>query len=81
MADFAELQAEHQHLLRQLDAAGSPAAAGEPAPLVAAVQAYVARVRAESAAIRAPRDRDQLRANLRFWGAFLFDRTGEYPDT
>src|SRR5262245_4901186 len=75
MASFAELQAEHERLLRQ----GEDNA--DPAEVLAAVKADVARARAESGTINAPRDRDQLRANLRFWGAFLFDRTGEYPDT
>ena len=31
--------------------------------------------------ISAPRERDQLRAILRFWASYVYDMTGTYPDT
>ncbi len=75
MSDYPELQAEHQRLLAQREAGGDPQA------LLQAVQAYIAQVRVAAEGIAAPRDRDQLRANLRFWATFVFDQTGAYPDT
>ena len=75
MSDYPELQAEHQRLLAQREAGGDPQA------LLQAAQAYIAQARVAAEGIAAPRDRDQLRANLRFWAAFVFDQTGAYPDT
>jgi len=75
MTKFNELKAEHQHLLTKHDASGDEAA------LIEAVQKYIDRVRIEAEQVADPRDRDQLRSYLRFWGAYLFDQTGAYPDT
>jgi len=75
VASYADLQAEHQALLARLDR-GEP-----PAAVLDAVRAFIARAQGASAGIASARDRDQLRANLRFWGSFVFDQTGVYPDT
>ena len=75
MTKFEELQAEHQRLLNQVEAKGNPA------ELLSAVDAYLERVRVDAQFVPAPRDRDQLRANLRFWASYVFDKTGTYPDT
>ncbi len=75
MSDYPELQTEHQRLLAQSEAGSDPQA------LLKNAQAYIAQARVAAEGIAAPRDRDQLRANLRFWAAFVFDQTGAYPDT
>ena len=75
MTEFERMQADHEKLLsRQED--------GEAAAKVArAASAYIEQALTASAAMVAPRERDQLRANLRFWASFVFDETGTYPDT
>jgi len=75
MTKYEDLQAQHQALLNQRQTDRDIPA------LVEAVKAYVKRVRDESEVVPSPRDRDQLRANLRFWSTFLYDHTGVYPDT
>ena len=75
MSDYPELQTEHLRLLAQREAGSDPQA------LLKNAQAYIAQARVAAEGIAAPRDRDQLRANLRFWATFVFDQTGVYPDT
>ncbi len=75
MTKFDELQQIHQHLLDQMDQATDKPAFTED------VRQYVARVCDEAVDVPAPRDRDQLRANLRYWGSYLYDATGTYPNT
>lgn len=75
MADFNQLQTEHQQLLSYAEQTADKATVARTAA------DYVARVRAASAQISDPRQRDQLRANLRYWGAFVYEHTGEYPST
>ncbi|HNT25559.1 MAG TPA: hypothetical protein PKM21_14395 [Anaerolineales bacterium] len=75
MSMYETLQAEHQTLLEQQEASGDSKA------MLAAVQAHIERVKTEAAQVGDPRDRSQLRANLRYWASFVFDQTGEYPDT
>lgn len=75
MNKFQELQEEHQRLLEALEA-GREAESLEPE-----VQAYVQRVRSQASAVGSSRDRDLLRANLRFWASYLYDASGVYPDT
>lgn len=75
MTTFQDLQAEHEALLNRQEA---PA---DPEQFWADVQHYIDRVCVEAAHISAPRERDQLRAILRFWASYVFDQTGTYPDT
>ena len=75
MTKFDELQAEHQQLLKRIESQD------DPARLVDEATAYIARVRDGAEEVSSPRDRDQLRANLRFWASFVFDKTGTYPGT
>ena len=75
MTKFDELQQTHQHLLDRMDEVADKAAFAREA------QAYVARVCDEAVDVLAPRDRDQLRANLRYWASYLYDATGTYPNT
>jgi hypothetical protein len=75
MTRFDELQQAHQHLLDRIDEVT------DKASFAREVQAYVARVCDEAVEVSAPRDRDQLRANLRFWASYIYDATGTYPNT
>ncbi len=75
MTKFEELQQAHQHLLDRIDDVTDKAA------FVREVQDYVTRVCNEAVDVPAPRDRDQLRANLRYWASYLYDATGTYPNT
>jgi hypothetical protein len=75
MTKFDELQQGHQQLLDRVDKVV------DRDTFVHEVQGYVTRVRDEAEYVPAPRDRDQLRANLRFWASYLYDATGRYPNT
>ena len=75
MTKFDELQQTHQRLLDRTDEDI------DKATLVREVQAYVTQVRDEAVDVPEPRDRDQLRANLRFWASYIYDATGTYPNT
>jgi hypothetical protein len=75
MTKFEELQHAHQRLLDRVDEVTDKAA------FVSEVQSYVTRVCEEAVDVSAPRDRDQLRANLRFWASYVYDATGTYPNT
>lgn len=75
MTKYDELQAAHQRLLQRLEAKEATAT------LLNDVQAYIERARADAELISSSRDRSQVRANLRFWAAYVFDQTKTYPDT
>ncbi len=75
MTTFQDLQADHEALLNRHEA---PA---DPAQFWTDVLHYIDRVRVEAAHIPTPREREQLRAILRFWASYLYDKTGTYPDT
>jgi hypothetical protein len=75
MTTFQDLQAEHEALLNRHEA---PA---DPAQFWADVQHFIDRIRIEAEHIPTPRERDQLRAILRFWASYVYDKTGSYPDT
>jgi hypothetical protein len=75
MTTFQDLQAEHEALLKRHE---TPA---DPAQFWADVQHFIERVRIDAEDISAPRERDQLRAILRFWASYVYDKTGSYPDT
>ncbi len=75
MTTFQDLQTEHEALLNRHEAPT------DPAQFWADVQHFIDRVRVDAEHIPAPRERDQLRAILRFWASYVFDKTGSYPDT
>jgi hypothetical protein len=72
---FEELQQAHQRLLDRMDEVS------DKAEFAREVQRYITRVCDEAVDVPAPRDRDQLRANLRFWASYVYDATGTYPNT
>ena len=72
---YEQLQSEHQRLLGDLDARS------ESDAFLVEVKNYIEHVQAAAQQVAASRDRGQLRANLRYWASFVYDRTGTYPDT
>jgi len=74
MREYHELMAEHQALQKQLDKQPD-------AVEIEQVLQLVAQARDAGEYIEDPRQREQLRAILRHWGAYVYDHTGEYPAT
>lgn len=72
MTLFEALQAQHEALLLRQNTEDD---------ILADVQAYVEQVRKEGSKITSPQARTQLRANLRYWAGFVYECTGEYPNT
>ena len=75
MNKYEELQADHQQLLKQREESSDPSA------MLRQAQAYIEQVKVGAQEVGAMRDRSQLRANLRFWAAFVYEQTKTYPDT
>jgi hypothetical protein len=75
MTQFEELQAAHERLMEQSKAPE------DVTGFVAEVQREIHNMCVAAEDIPAPRERDQLRAILRFWASYVYDRTGTYPDT
>ncbi|HTP11574.1 MAG TPA: hypothetical protein VMP08_25145, partial [Anaerolineae bacterium] len=75
MTTFQDLQAEHEALLNRHEAPT------DPEQFWADVQHFIEHVRIAAESISTPRERDQLRAILRFWASYVYDKTGAYPDT
>jgi len=66
-----ELQTQHESLLAKQ-------ASNED--ILDEVHAYIRQVRQDSSRVTSPQARDQLRANLRYWAGYVYERTGEYPN-
>ena len=69
----SELSARHQALLDLIESA-------EQGSLVAEAQEFVAQLAKSGADIGDPRERSQVRALMRFWSSFIYDRTGRFPE-
>ena len=52
----------------------------EQGSLVAEAQEFVAQLAKSGAEIGDPRERSQVRALMRFWSSFIYDRTGRFPE-
>lgn len=74
MNSFQELQKKHMDLLRRYETNK------ESADFIKDVREYTEQVLSASREISDSRERNQLRANLRFWGAYIYDHTGTYPN-
>jgi hypothetical protein len=74
MNSFQELQQKHIDLLRRYETNK------ESADFIKQVREYIEQVLSASRQIGDSRERNQLRANLRFWGAYIYDNTGTYPN-
>ena len=74
MSKFQELQNQHIKLLQGYERHK------ESPELLKEVKEYTDQVVNVSREIGDSRERNQLRANLRFWGAYIYDLTGTYPN-
>jgi hypothetical protein len=74
MTPFQDLQAKHEALLKRHETE-------DTSQFWADVQAFIDHACVAAEGIPAPRERDQLRAILRFWASYVYDKTGSYPDT
>ena len=72
MNHFSELQSQHEELLQQ-ESAGDT--------ILTAVQAYLKDVRYKSSDVFSPQEREQLRANGRYWASYIYAQTGTFPNT
>lgn len=72
MRRFDELITRHQALQQQLDQDAAAVKLDE-------VVAFIDEVREAGGGIGRVAERDQLRNILRYWAAYVFDQTGEYP--
>lgn len=69
---FQTLQADHEALLRRQEVGDLS---------LSEAQTYIETVRQESRYIAGPRERDQLRAILRYWSGYVYTETETYPET
>ena len=74
MNSFEELQKKHLDLLRRYETNK------ESAEFIKDVREYIDQAINGSREISDSRERNQVRANLRFWGAYIYDHTGTYPN-
>ena len=82
MTPFATLQQQHEALLARQDAL--PAAELRPRSpraeqLLQDARQFVADAIAQSDKVTDPRERDLLRAYLRYWATFIYDGSGVFP--
>ncbi len=75
MTEFDDLQAEHQRLVGQRETSSNSE------DFLRDIQTYIENVRVEAENITDPRERTQLRANLRYWASVVYDQMGIYPNT
>jgi len=71
MSSLLNLQIEHAKLLQRQQA-------GED--ILQDVGDYIRRVVAASSRIASPHERNQLRANLRYWATYVLEKEGTYPN-
>ncbi len=69
---YAQIIAQHQALQKTEADPVTP-------ELVEQVKAFIADVTAAGADVADPRQREQLRSTLRYWSAWVYDQTKEFP--
>jgi len=72
MNHFSELQSQHEELLRQENTGSN---------ILENVQTYIEDVRFKSSNVSSSQEREQLRANTRYWASYVYAQTGEFPNT
>jgi hypothetical protein len=75
MNNFKTIQDAHLALLARQDANSA-----DPA-LLRDAQDFIGQATTASTWVADPADRDLLRAYLRYWSSFIYERTGTYPKT
>jgi hypothetical protein len=71
MNSFEQLQTRHEELLSQQDS---------EAEILDQVREYITQARRAGTMIGSPQERDQLRANLRYWSGYVYEHTDVYPN-
>ena len=71
MSSFKILQNQHQDLINKVQT-------GQES--VDDIKKYIEDVKTSSSQIGGASERDQLRANLRYWASYVFERTQTYPN-
>lgn len=69
-----DIYSEHQQLLEFVEE-------DETMVSVPDVRAFLTRIQRAGASIPDPDQRSRMRALLRFWGSFIYDQVGEFPQT
>ena len=71
MSQFSDLQATHERLVNQAQSSED---------ILEQAQQYLKDIQSGSSLVSAARERDQLRANLRYWASYVYEKTKEYPN-
>jgi hypothetical protein len=71
MSTFSDLQAAHEELIHKAQSSED---------ILEQAQQYLKDIQSGSSRVSPARERDQLRANLRYWTGYVYEKTGEYPN-
>jgi hypothetical protein len=71
MSKFSDLQATHEQLVNRAQSSED---------ILDQVQQYLKDIQSGSSQVSSARERDQLRANLRYWAGYVYEKTKEYPN-
>lgn len=70
MSDFKSLQSRHEELIRKAQANQE---------VLDQAQKLIEDIKKGSSQISSTSERDQLRANLRYWASYIYEKSGNYP--
>ena len=70
---LSEIYEEHQRLLEVAEGA-------DKVSIIPEIKQFIERIAKIGAITPDPHQRSHLRALMRFWGSFVYDRTGEFPE-
>lgn len=73
MDTLDDVYQEHQRLLDSLEQT-------ETKSVIPEIKQLIERIAKMGAIVSDPRERSHLRGIMRFWGSFIYDHTGEFPD-
>ncbi len=73
MDSLRDVYQEHQHLLEAIEQVESESVIPE-------IKQFLERIGKTGAVVIDPRQRSRLRSLMRFWGSFVYDLTGEFPE-
>jgi len=71
MKTFKDLQARHEELINKAQTNEN---------VLVQAQELIVEINKESSHISSLNERDQLRANLRFWASYVYEKSGIYPN-
>lgn len=73
MGTLDDVYQEHQRLLDSLEQT-------ETESVIPEIKQFIEHIGKKGATVSDPRERSHLRSIMRFWGSFVYDHTGEFPD-